>query len=202
MRWIVPSELSPPTPSITSIACHSKLGSGQIGHVYLGTGNDNSRYAVKIVFGVRNREALYQEWNNYGLLLPLGVQGKYVPRCYGLLQCGDEEIDSGFSALLLQVIGDGQPILHDGKFDKVPLADRQVATVSMHSLFSVLIYQTGKRYTTSYARFTKPSSGFLMFTQRTLFERGAEGLSSLTWSIWRHTTDVLGRKDSVAIYRG
>lgn len=124
MRWSASSG-GPTQVSITSIVCQSKLGSGQMGHVYLGIGNDNARYAIKIAFGDENRQLLRQEWDNYGLL-PLKMQGKYVPRCYGLLQCGEEEagVDSGFSALLLQVIGDGRPVEGSGGFDLVPLADR------------------------------------------------------------------------------
>lgn len=96
---------------VEAIVCYRELGFGNLGRVYEGRTNTGERVAVKIVTAMwTKREKLRHEWMMYCALSNTGLQGKYIPKCYGFLESGDASDLLGFSALVLEAIGDGNPL--------------------------------------------------------------------------------------------
>lgn len=121
--------------NIRSIVCSSSLGFGHMGNVYRGVTDTGLEVAVKIVSGKTNRTALRHEWEIYATLMGFGATGETIPVCYGFADSGGPEDESGFSALVLECIGDGKPAVND--FYQLPPQDREYLFQAMRDLHSL-----------------------------------------------------------------
>lgn len=88
------------------ITGQGSIGSGKLGRVYAGLGLDGEKLIVKLV-AKAGQERITREWKIYKRLKHSHLDGRVVPRCFGLYEHQD------FSMLVMEWVGHSFSSLHD-----------------------------------------------------------------------------------------